>query len=344
MDNHFSRFRVQNFKCFDDLTLDNLGLINIIVGDNNVGKTSLLEALLFTEEDNFHVLLHRWAEVLQGTRNLGNLEAEEDFIDYYKNRNIKDWKLHSEIKFEVLASVYIDFKNKDKKIKKYQANFWFDKVQGNKIFSHLAPHFPFLPTISPKKVKMPYMHFHKGYGHDLIGNYTQNIQFDEDKRSILMQGLQILVPKLHYIEVSRLLSDENYAIVLKQEGYPTLPLAIFGEGTIKLFRLLMEIIEWSHQRLMIDEIETGMHHSRMIPFWQAVLNTAYSQDTQLFATTHSLECLQKLHEVLEKPENEHLREKVCIIKLANTAKKGIQAYIYPYENFEYSLENDIEIR
>ena len=39
--------RVQNFRTFKDLTIDRLGRVNLIVGKNNVGKTSLLEAVHF---------------------------------------------------------------------------------------------------------------------------------------------------------------------------------------------------------------------------------------------------------------------------------------------------------
>ena len=38
---------IENFKCFEHLELSDLGQFNLITGKNNVGKSSLLEALLF---------------------------------------------------------------------------------------------------------------------------------------------------------------------------------------------------------------------------------------------------------------------------------------------------------
>ena len=38
-------FRIRNFRCFRDVAIEPLGLLNLIAGRNNVGKTSLLEAL-----------------------------------------------------------------------------------------------------------------------------------------------------------------------------------------------------------------------------------------------------------------------------------------------------------
>jgi AAA15 family ATPase/GTPase len=39
------RLSVQNFRCFENLELQNLSQINVMVGDNASGKTALLESL-----------------------------------------------------------------------------------------------------------------------------------------------------------------------------------------------------------------------------------------------------------------------------------------------------------
>jgi len=41
----YQSFHVKNFRCFDDLQLNDLARVNLIAGKNNTGKTSLLEAL-----------------------------------------------------------------------------------------------------------------------------------------------------------------------------------------------------------------------------------------------------------------------------------------------------------
>ncbi|MBC7447591.1 MAG: AAA family ATPase, partial [Hymenobacteraceae bacterium] len=40
---------IRNFKCFEELKIEGCGQFNLILGDNNVGKTSVLEALLVDE-------------------------------------------------------------------------------------------------------------------------------------------------------------------------------------------------------------------------------------------------------------------------------------------------------
>ena len=47
---HLTYFKVENFKRFESFEMKDLGQFNLIVGDNNVGKTSVLEALLDNSE------------------------------------------------------------------------------------------------------------------------------------------------------------------------------------------------------------------------------------------------------------------------------------------------------
>ncbi|MBI5583848.1 MAG: AAA family ATPase, partial [Deltaproteobacteria bacterium] len=41
----YKKFKIQNFRCFNEFEINSLELINLIAGMNNVGKSSLLEAL-----------------------------------------------------------------------------------------------------------------------------------------------------------------------------------------------------------------------------------------------------------------------------------------------------------
>ena len=47
---YISKFRIQNFKSFDDVTFHFHEKVNILTGVNNSGKTSVLEALALWQE------------------------------------------------------------------------------------------------------------------------------------------------------------------------------------------------------------------------------------------------------------------------------------------------------
>lgn len=372
MDNHFKSFKITNFKCFDELALTNLGKFNFIVGDNNVGKTSLLEALLFTNENNFQTLAERWSFVIQNIRGLKNITDSP--LAYYVNRNKKDWDKNSQMIFEIelkekINSHIEDYRESVDAIRKltflYLDKFFceinFGKDFLNDVFLKFSEESPLkletdtlsdyqkipsktsIPSkkINTELISIPYIYFHLGYGNDLIQKYAK-IQFIDEKREYIIESLKTLAPDISYLEPAAIIETGN-AIILRSKGKATMPLASFGEGTIKLFRILIEILEFADKRLMIDEIDTGVHHSRLNQFLETTLRSANTQNTQLFATTHSLECLQKLQEMLDKENNADLRDEVRIIRLAST-QKGIKAYTYTFEQFEYAVDNNLEIR
>ena len=39
------RFKINGYRKFDELELNNLGRVNFILGDNNIGKTTILESI-----------------------------------------------------------------------------------------------------------------------------------------------------------------------------------------------------------------------------------------------------------------------------------------------------------
>ena len=51
--------------------------------------------------------------------------------------------------------------------------------------------------------------------------------------------------------------------------------------------------------LLIDEIETGIHYTLHAELWRFVLNAAHKLGVQVFATTHSWDCLKGFAEAVQ---------------------------------------------
>ena len=120
------------------------------------------------------------------------------------------------------------------------------------------------------------------------------------------------------------------------------------------------MIQFQNERLMIDEIDAGIHYSRMEEMWRAVLLASDENQVQLFTTTHSKECLDALRNVLESnmegitdPEQAEARkkafqDKLRIIRLKEVTPPGkeptIMPFTYTFDQFAFALENETEIR
>ena len=91
---------------------------------------------------------------------------------------------------------------------------------------------------------------------------------------------------------------------------------------------------------MIDEIGVGIHYSRLENFYELIIRDCLKNNVQLFATTHSKECIEYFASALTKLD---LANKGRIIRLAQTAN-GIKAYTNTYDQFVNSLSAESEIR
>jgi AAA15 family ATPase/GTPase len=83
---HLSYFKIENFKRFESFEMNDIGQFNLILGDNNVGKTSVLEALLFDLEnanqfrDNLLTVLYEFRKVEKDIKQPLKLFINQQYI------------------------------------------------------------------------------------------------------------------------------------------------------------------------------------------------------------------------------------------------------------------------
>ena len=84
---------INNYKNFENLTLGNLANVNLIVGKNNVGKSTLLEAISIVASNGdvnwIRELLEIRGESVRFSSRENNIEKEiERFTSLYHNRDM----------------------------------------------------------------------------------------------------------------------------------------------------------------------------------------------------------------------------------------------------------------
>lgn len=373
--NHLTYFKIENFKKFDSLEVNNVGQFNLIVGDNNVGKTCLLEALLFDE--NFS----KWTHNLHQTLNIRGLNfrayfenefgsnkvefPDKSYFNYIVRDIIKPLSVSfkkGNAKNEVLSIEYkniseinpIDFEKRKDKYDYKNLQHWL-KFYKNSSFEEIQ--FMYQDDISINDFYWPFISFNLSYSNDL-----------EDFLRILDKKREEFIHKTndlnydHKQEILRVLNKIfNYSLVdfqTKEHGdYGMISFATktdkeyraitqYGDGFQKIFRYIVEIlyiIGTSEKRLMIDEIDTGIHHSKMKEFCKIFVNLCRKFKVQVFATTHSLDFQNALIEALED-ESLTTKKSIRLIKLKENKDFTVKAITYPYNEFEYLVESKSETR
>jgi AAA15 family ATPase/GTPase len=90
--------------------------------------------------------------------------------------------------------------------------------------------------------------------------------------------------------------------------------------------------------LIVDEIENGFYHERLPSIWKGLYESCDKHQVQLFATTHSMECLRALLPTLKGHEGD--------FRLIRMKREGNQsvAKIINGDSLEAALEGDVELR
>lgn len=159
-----------------------------------------------------------------------------------------------------------------------------------------------------------------------------------NKQGALPAALKVIEPRLKRI-----------AMVMLTPGQPILhgdiglarlvPLNLMGDGIVRLANLVLSIGSAEDGVALVDEIENGFHHSVLEKVWQAVGKIAQEFNTQVFATTHSWECIVAAHRAFEKSRPYDFR----FLRLQRIGEE-IRAVSYDRETLAAAVEMGTEVR
>jgi hypothetical protein len=74
-----------------------------------------------------------------------------------------------------------------------------------------------------------------------------------------------------------------------------LPFTQLGQAFARTLQVYCEIFASQPDILLIDEIENGLYFGGLEDYWKGLMAVLEDQDVQLFATTHSRECMEAAH-------------------------------------------------
>ncbi len=118
------------------------------------------------------------------------------------------------------------------------------------------------------------------------------------------------------------------------------PATQLGQGFNRLLRIYSALFAAEAGVFLIDEIETGLHHSVLPTIWKGLAAVARQEDVQIFATTHSREAILAAHRVFSaEPEYDFAYH-----RLERDAKGDVQVVTYDQEALAGADEANFEVR
>ncbi len=349
---HLTYFKVENFKKFDSLEVKDIGQFNLIVGDNNVGKTCLLEALLFDENPqqlliNFWIALKKRGMIFQIeeiTKKVGNISTTEIinpkqnyFKEYifgnFPNSHSSKNYLVIDLSFKIIE---ISIAESNQNNKEFESDFININSELINIYDYNEDY-----------INFPLINFNNDFHGLEIKELFEAIKTKVEKE-YLINALKTINSKLTNIDFRGEYNDlKNVFLFSFEDQDEFIPLNYLGDGFKRIFYITLKSIFLKNKRLLIDEIEIGIHHSKQKDFWLNILKICKELNVQLFATTHSKECeiafmnaLNDLQDDKEYSFKNNARE----INLYNNANGNVSSSTLKFENFSTALKANIETR
>jgi AAA15 family ATPase/GTPase len=129
-------------------------------------------------------------------------------------------------------------------------------------------------------------------------------------------------------------------VLVSQKGSKRrVPLGSMGEGMRRILALAISLSQSRRGFLLVDEIDTGLHWSVMAKMWALVMRTARDLNVQVFATTHSLDCLRGLKDAVD--DQADLRKHVRVHKVDVALREAIT---FSADDLSIAIDQEIEVR
>jgi AAA15 family ATPase/GTPase len=118
-----------------------------------------------------------------------------------------------------------------------------------------------------------------------------------------------------------------------------LPLQNLGNGIWRNLGIALALVNAKDGILLIDEFEHGLYYSVQPDLWGFIFRLARSLNVQVFATTHSWDCI----EAFQRAASEDHQEEGLLIRLES--KKGeIGVTLYDERVLTIATREHIEVR
>ena len=122
-----------------------------------------------------------------------------------------------------------------------------------------------------------------------------------DLEKDVVDCLNIVYPGIDAVAVLTAPKTQTPSIRVKHPSFSRPhPLKSLGDGTGRLFGLTLALVASQNGVLLIDEIENGVHYTVLVSLWKFISKVSRRLNVQVFATSHSLDCIKAFHEVTKR--------------------------------------------
>ena len=341
---NIKKIEIRQLRGIKQLMISDFSEINLIVGDNNSGKTTFLEAvqLLFTQAKISSV------KSIIRQRTVLNLDENSFYLPFIRMFNVhqtdeqRGFSIYAEnnigkIEFE-LAGYETTISGEDaismstmssRQKSSYRKLAYIPEMA--KLFTGSIISREYGMTVEKEiritsvdnafsgSVNKKAVQYIPSFGHlryDLLRNIVDNPEYKKLAINILKQFDESIVD-ICYTKAD----DGSFLETIITKSGINMPFSVYGDGIKKIMYILNKLFDATDSILLIDEIETGLHKKYYSTLFPVIFELAKKLNVQLFIATHSMEAIDAILEYGKYKEDADKKDPIKVITLKKVDSK-----------------------
>lgn len=379
--------KIQNYKALKSLDINRLGRINLIVGKNNSGKSTVLESIRLLAAQGSpalidDIIINHDDEIIIQSKNDFTGEDSERLSIYeglFTNREFPSDGSSifigscSESKYIKIRRVFFEDEITETKdnsggITTARTRKIFDKIdelinrnfdQTIQIVSSENKERPLYldrfdidyyrrrNSLIDRKGMMPVSFIPTQFlSMDLLADLWDKTILTDYFANVkkFLNLISTDLEDIAFIKVKRnRFKDIERTGIIKLKNYINpIPLNSMGDGVLRILQLVLGIQPAAGGILLIDEFENGLHFSVQEKLWELIFELAKTLDIQVFATTHSWDCIEAFTHAAETKQDDGILIKIS--EGIGEKKNTIISTVYEKEDMIRLTQADVEVR
>lgn len=317
------KIKIDTFRGISDLDINDLSHVNLIVGDNNCGKTSILEAIQLLRVPDDITNVFRVSRIRDSYTGSSRMPIFDSFMSMLTGENDKTLSVSCAYENDsdtLLKTSSVLIRGSIKRVL-----FDINELSEDERFAHRQH------MLDPDDNEID----------EFVGELISKTDVDTNKKSIIINGftnvtgrevgtdelinIRYLSPISHITNFAfnQIVKNEKYKKIcirvlkmfdekiddllflkteysyrpveyVKNSAVGLMPLSTYGDGIKKVLSIANAIAQSAGGILLIDEIETAIHAKYYDEIFKFIIKAAVQYNVQLFITTHSIEAVDGL--------------------------------------------------
>jgi len=309
---------IENYRVFKRLEIPRLGRVNLLVGRNNSGKSSVLEAVrLYASLGSSEVM----RSILESHDERNDSDDDQFAVKQLFHGRDSAWTEASVIRIGPIGG----------------------KPLTVNIVNEQSPRFPATEQhtrVSVPEIDAPRQAFVSANGltTEAAARLWDLIALTDLEQDVT-SALRIIGPEIERISFIGERSRARVPMAKLSSVRHPVALRSLGDGVNRLLGIALSLASARGGVLLLDEVENGIHFTAQQKLWELIFRLAHQLDTQVFATTHSWDCIKAFQKAAKSDPN----EEAALIRL-DTQNGDVSPVSFSEEDLAIVTREQIEVR